>query len=229
LYSKNEIRYRIITQENLNKKKMIFSSKKELNNYLERKGLFENHLVKMAFEKVDRRDFVKNSLKDFAYQDRPLLVGERQTISQPTTVAFMLNVLNPKKDQKILDVGAGSGWVSCLLAQTVGKNGRVYAYEINKTVGEIGKRNVKNSGFQNVHYFVKNAAEEWKKFSPYDRIYCGAAFRKIPESLLGQLKEGGIMIAPTQKNDIRRIIRISDKRFEEEIFPGFIFVPFVGI
>lgn len=195
--------------------------------YLESQGVLNSKNLKQALQKVDRKNFVPKNLKIMAYSDQALPLAEGQTISQPTTVVFMLEKLKVELGQKILDIGAGSGWVSCLLGELVGEKGIVFAYEINKEVGKMGEKNVKKFGLKNVHYFVTDAAKAWQKNSPYDRIHSAAAFEKISEDLKQALKIKGILVAPTRDGYIRKIIRLSKDEFKEEEYYGFVFVPFI--
>jgi protein-L-isoaspartate(D-aspartate) O-methyltransferase len=178
-----------------------------------------------AFKKIDRISFVPQNLKSEAYGDYPLPIGDGQTISQPTTVAFMLEALGVKKGNKILEIGAGSGWVTALLAGLVGENGFVYAYEINQRVGQFGLSNLSKTGYQNYSYKIEDAKECWQKNAPYDRIISGAAFSEIPKELGSLIKKDGIIVVPTQGMDIQKITKISEMKFEKEVYPGFVFVP----
>lgn len=174
---------------------------------------------------VDRGGFVPDAWRAHAYEDRPLPIAEGQTISQPSTVAFMLGLLGVEKGDKILDIGAGSGWAACLMGYLAGEEGAVHACEINQKVGHFGKKAVENSGLGNVDYRIGNAADLWKE-NCYDKIYSGAAFREIPRDLEESLNKSGALVAPTQSNDIRRISK-KDGKFEEKVYPGFVFVPFL--
>lgn len=194
---------------------------------LERRGALKSGLIKQAMLEVDRKDFVPERIKDSSYEDQALPLTDGQTISQPTTVAFMLELLEPKPGQKILDIGAGSGWVSALLAHIAGKNGKVFAYEIKREVGEMGIANIKKTGFQNIEYRIVDAAQEWHKNGPYDRVISGAAFEDIPGDLIKLLGPQGILVAPTQNGFIKKIFRYPDGDIVREDYYGFSFVPFV--
>ncbi|MDD5043147.1 MAG: protein-L-isoaspartate O-methyltransferase [Patescibacteria group bacterium] len=203
------------------------SSLETLIEHLSAKGVLRSEALKETLRKVDRKNFVPADKQNLAYSDEALSLAEGQTISQPTTVVFMLEKLEISSGQKVLDIGAGSGWVSCLLGELTGEKGKVYAYEINKTVGKMGEQNVKKSGLKNVHYFITDAATSWEKNAPYDRIHSGAAFGEIPEDLKEALNIGGILVAPTSDGYIRKISRVSKNKFREEKFFGFVFVPFI--
>ncbi len=206
---------------------MNFETLDQLVNYLQQKGLLDDPGLKQAFLSVDRGDFVKEEFNDQAYFDQPLPIAENQTISQPTTVAFLLNLLDVQKGQRVLDIGAGSGWTSCLLSFLVGDKGRVDAFEINRQVGEVGLKNVKNFNAENINYRIADLSQKIDELPAYDRILSGAAFEKVPDKLLGKLKINGILVIPTQENDIKKITRLAGGDFKQEIFPGFVFVPFV--
>jgi len=199
----------------------------DLVKHLEKKGLLKTPVIREALLAVDRKNFVAPGEEEYAYADSALLLADGQTISQPSTVVFMLELLNVQKGNAILDVGAGSGWVSCLMGHLTGESGKIYAYEVNQTVGALGYASVVANGCKNVEYLVADASKEWQKYAPYDRIYSGAAFDRIPEDLKRLLAVGGILVAPTQDGYINKITRKRDTEYEVEEFYGFLFVPFV--
>ncbi len=208
---------------------MKIPNKKLLNlvGKLEKSGVLQTEKIIKAFLEIDRRNFIPDDLKNYAYEDTALPITENQTISQPTTVAFMFELLRPDLDQKILDIGAGSGWTGALLAHLVGPKGKIFAFEINERIGKFGQKNIKKSGFKNIQYQISNAADDWKKNAPYDRILSGAAFENIPKNLTKQLSPNGILVAPTQNGFVKKIIRLTDGDLIEEEFFGFSFVPFI--
>jgi protein-L-isoaspartate(D-aspartate) O-methyltransferase len=183
--------------------------------------------IEQAFKRIDRQKFVLPEMKDKAYEDRALPLAEGQTISQPTTVAIMLELLDVQNGDKILDIGAGSGWACSLLADLAGEQGEVWAFEINETVGRFGLENIKAIGAHNIRYFVGDASTHWSEHSQYDRIHAAAAFEQLPEKLLMLLKKGGILVAPTKDGYVRKVVRHKDGRFSEEKYYGFAFVSFV--
>jgi protein-L-isoaspartate(D-aspartate) O-methyltransferase len=137
----------------------------------------------------------------------------------------MLELLEIQEGDYILDIGAGSGWVSCLMSFIAGKRGAVIAYEANPSVGMFGKNAVHFYCRHNVTYIIGKAQNYWNKFDKFDKIHSGAAFEEIPKSLQKRLKTNGILVAPTQKNDIQKITR-RRRGFEKTAYPGFVFVPF---
>ena len=180
--------------------------------------------IEKAFVAVDRVDFVLPEDRALAYQDHPLPIGFGVTISQPTTVAFMINQLNPKIGEKILDVGSGSGWTTALLASIVGFTGKVTGTEIIPELVEFGNQNLSKYKFKNAKIILAGRKPGLPKQSPFDRILVSAAAEKLPRILLQQLKVGGRMVIPVQSS-ILSIDRKSEDAFDQKEFPGFIFVP----
>src|SRR6056297_1533626 len=112
-----------------------------------KKGWLKTDRIINAFKNIKRKDFVKPDLKEISNYNQALPIGYNQTISQPLVVAFMLEKLDPKPGQKILDIGSGSGWTTALLAEIVGKEGKVIAIEIIEELMKFGKKNVRKYNF----------------------------------------------------------------------------------
>ncbi len=202
----------------------------DLVEKLKKKGALNKKSLERAFLKIKRKDFLPEDLKDLAKEDRPLPIGNKQTISQPSVVAFMLEKLGPEKDDVVLDIGFGSGWTTALLADIVGKNGRIFAIERIKDLYEFGKENVEKFGFVSggrVSMILKDGFKGLPERSPFDKILVSAALdsEPIPKSWINQLKEGGIMVVPV-KNSICKYVKKGNSLTKEE-FPGFRFVPLV--
>ncbi len=211
-------------------------TKESLIKDLIKGGYLKNPSLIDAFEKIDRADFVPENLKSEAYFNQPLPIGFGQTISQPLTVAFMLELLEPKQEEKILDVGAGSGWVSALLAQIVGEKGRVCAFERIPELCEFGKKNVAKYDFVEkslpagrqgiVEFFCGDASKGYPKEAPFDKIVVAAAGQEIPPVWKEELKIGGRLIMPVG-NNIIVLDKVSQNEFDKKEFFGFSFVPLI--
>jgi len=209
-----------------------------------------------AFRKIKREDFLPDELRNLAELDEALPIGFRQTISQPLTVAFMLELLKPESGDNILDVGSGSGWTTALLAfiacppkaegrrrvrqhsnilKNVGMsrvNGKVVAVEVVPELYKFGKRNVEKYRFIEqgiVEYILSDGSKGYAKHAPYDKILVSAAIsdkNNFPKELKSQLKIGGRLVSPI-KNSIWLFIKKNENDFQKKEFPGFVFVPLV--
>lgn len=181
-----------------------------------------------AFAKVKREDFIQGNLKNLAYEDIALPINRSQTISQPSTIAFMLSLLKLKNSQKVLEIGSGCGYVLALISEIVGEKGEVYGVEVIKELADKSRINLKN--YKNIKVFNKNGKTGFPEKAPFDRILISAALEKIPQGILEQLKEKGVIVAPIGPGFMQSLVsvkRIGNKFIEEKIMPGFIFVPFV--
>ncbi len=153
--------------------------------------------VDAAFAAVDRAGFLRSHDRSIADLDGPISIGHGQTNSQPRTVRAMLELLDVHPGQKILDVGSGSGWTTALLARLVGPFGSVLGVELEAELAAWGAENL---GRQDVPWATIRAADRdvlgAPDEAPYDRILVSAAARRLPESLVDQLADDGIMVIP---------------------------------
>lgn len=196
-----------------------------LLQYLENQVGFASDAVARAFKTVDRAEFVLPENREHAYFDYPLPIGFGQTISQPSTVLFMLNLLDAKPGDKVLDIGSGSGWTTVLLARMVGKKGRVYGLEIVPELKAFGAENLQKFNLPQAEILqAQKGKDGLPKQAPFDRILVSASADNVPKKLIGQLKIGGRLVLPV-KNSVWRIDRISKNQTQAQEFPGFVFVP----
>lgn len=204
-----------------------------------KEGWLKTPRIIEAFRKIKRIDFFPKDLKDLAELNQALPIGFEQTISQPLVVVFMLEKLEPKKGEKILDIGSGSGWTTALLSEIVGEKGRVIAIELVPELMEFGKGNVEKYSFvkKGIASFVCADGSKWRpdaKLYPelsggFDKILCSASVRgKIPSIWKDQLKTGGRIVTPIDSS-IWLLIKNpqTGDKFEEIEFPGFSFVPLI--
>jgi len=205
---------------------------KSVNSFvsdLVEQGVLKTPRIIEAFEKIDRADFVLPEMRDDAYIDAPLSIGEGQTISQPLTVAFMIELLQPKSGDKIFEVGFGSGWQTALLAEIIGESGKVFAVERIRGLFEFGTKNISKYNFIKkgiVKTILGDATIGLKKYAPFDKIIAAASAQEVPDEWLKELKIGGRLVMPV-RNSIWLYIKKSEKEFEKQEFPGFVFVPLV--
>lgn len=182
-----------------------------------------------AFQKtMDRRFFLDDSQTRFADEDRPLPIGCGQTISQPSLVALMTYWLDLSREEKVLEIGTGSGYQTCLLAEF---SADVYTIELYESLSIKAQERLLQLGYSNCHFKVGDGSEGWSDFSPYDRIICTSAASEIPEPLIKQLSINGIMIIPVGPPMIQNLYEIRKKegnKLEKKILESVRFVEFQG-
>lgn len=194
----------------------------------EREGISKSVLA--AFRKIPRELFVLEMYQEDAYADIPLPILADQTISQPSTVMLMLDALDVKPGMRVLEVGAGSGYNAALLGVLVGNTGKVTSTEILPELVAFARKNLKKAGITNVTVVHHDGSKGYAKEAPYDRIICTAAAPRIPDVLVKQLKEGGIILIPVGPAYGQEMVK--GKKFKGELLTeklgGFIFVPLMG-
>ncbi|MFP4523342.1 MAG: protein-L-isoaspartate O-methyltransferase family protein [Candidatus Woesearchaeota archaeon] len=191
---------------------------KSFVKYLQERGVARNPRVAAAFRAINRGDFM---LEGSLEADIPFPIPAGQTISQPYTVAFMLDKLEVEPGMKVLDVGSGSGWTTALLAHIVGEEGEVVGIEIKRELVKFGRKNISKYELNNAKILpAKEGILGLPEESPFDRILVSAAAKgEAPREFIDQLAEGGILVIPVD-NRIEKITTQS-----KEIFEGFTFVP----
>ncbi|MDO8564024.1 MAG: protein-L-isoaspartate O-methyltransferase [Nanoarchaeota archaeon] len=194
--------------------------KTDLLKYLEKKGYPEK--IVAAFAAIDREKFVPEHLKSYAYEDIALPLAEGSSISQPNTIAFMLELLELEKSQNILEVGTGSGFTLALTASIV-TSGTIYGLEIDPHLSIKAKERL--SGFSNIHLINKSGFYGYLEKAPFDRILISASCQEKPYYLLDQLTESGIIVAAVQDTVVQ--LKKIDGTVKEQVFYGFSFVPLV--
>lgn len=200
---------------------------RELANYLQDAGVLRSPLLYRAFQDIDRSDFLPIHAKPFAYLDQAVSIGHGQTISQPYTVAFMLEELEVKPGQRVLDVGSGSGWSAALLGHVVGQQGRVTGVEriralVIRSRKSLAKYDLPWVSIKRAHRQIVGMPED----APFDRILVSAASDSIPDELIDQLKAPGRLIMPL-RGSLVRIDKDKAGGVSVETFPGFVFVPLI--
>lgn len=198
----------------------------QLIDQLIHSGVLRSPSLINAFEQCDRILFVPEELHTEAYGDYPLQIGVGQTISQPTTVAIMLEMLHPRAGDKILDIGSGSGWTTALLAVAVGQSGFVEGIERVTSLVEYGRKNLKKVHIANASIELADSSVLGKPGQLYDRILISASAPYMPSSLFDQLKPGGVLVIPVG-NSIWRITKDQAGEINAYELPGFRFVPLI--
>lgn len=201
-------------------------SNETLISHLKEKGLLKPKKLEDAFKTIDRVNFVLEDYKVEAYEDYPFPIGFNQTISQPTTVVFMLELMDLKSGENVLDVGSGSGWTTALIAEMIKPRGKVWGVEIIPELVEFGGKNLVKYNLPNAKIFQAGKKIGFSEHSPYDKILVSAEAQDLPQELLEQLKIGGIIVIPI-KNTLYKIEKLASGKTKENAFPGFVFVPLI--
>ncbi len=188
-----------------------------------------NMQVIQAMNTVPRHEFVPDKMRFMAYQNRPLSIGYGQTISQPYIVALMTDLLQPQPDQRVLEIGTGSGYQAAVLAKLVSQ---VYSIEIIEELGKVTTQRLDQLGYDNIETRIADGYDGWLEHAPFDSIIVTAAISHIPPPLVQQLKKGGRMIIPVGTRFQTQYLTLVEKDMQGAITTRQIlpvsFVPFTG-
>lgn len=199
-----------------------------VESFLNRRGI-TNPQVLAAMRDVRREFFLSDLLTSHAYDDRPLPIGHGQTISQPYMVAYMTELLRPKKGDRVLEVGTGSGYQAAVLATIVEQ---VYSIEIVKELAEEARGRLDDLGYSNVTVRTGDGYHGWPEQAPYDGIIITAAARSVPEPLIQQMKPASRMVIPLGSDPRRQDLVLVEKTAEGSVTSHKMipvrFVPFTG-
>jgi protein-L-isoaspartate(D-aspartate) O-methyltransferase len=200
----------------------------QLVNSLSRTGATEKILT--AIQKVPRHLFVPEVQVNSAYVDTPLPIGHGQTISAPHMVALMCSLLELKEGHKVLEIGTGSGYNAAVMAELVGKGGRIYSIECLEPLVRFAQANLKKAGCNNVEVIHRDGSLGYEQEAPYDRICVTACAPALPQSLIVQLKAGGLIVIPEGDTYQRLYLyrKRKDSSMAREDWGGVFFVPLVG-
>ena len=191
-------------------------------------GFLTKKKVESAIRKSPRHNFVPESMKNQSYENRPIPIIEKQTISQPSVVSRMTEWLDLKEGQKVLEIGSGSGWQSAILSNLVG-DGTIFTVERHIKLANLAKKNLEKLEIKNVKIIHGDGNLGLVEESPFDRIIVTAACKKIPETLLQQLSKDGLLIAPVGEGIQSLVLLRKTPKGIVEIKnqKGYVFVPLV--
>jgi len=215
----------ISAMKNLSKK---YARKREemVRSQIEARGIRES-LVLSAFRKVPRHLFVSEALREQAYGDYPLPIGEQQTISQPYIVAEMTQALELRKEDRVLEIGTGSGYQAAILAQIVY---RVYTVERKRSLYMQTRSLFDKLNYHNIVTRYADGTKGWQEESPFDAIVVTAGAPDVPEMLINQLVEGGRLVVPVGNQHTQELIKICREKgnIQQTNLGGCRFVKLVG-
>jgi len=187
----------------------------------------KNHSVLEAMATVPRHEFVPENVRKFAYADEPLPIGFGQTISQPFIVAFMIEKLDPKPTDRILEIGTGSGYQAAVLSRLAAE---VYTIEILEPLAKRAAADLKRLGYLNVKVLTGDGYKGWPEHAPFDGIIVTCAPDHIPQPLVDQLRDGGQMIIPVGPPGMQELflLRKRGTKVEQTAVLPVRFVPMTG-
>ncbi len=190
-------------------------------------GIHDLELLNL-FDRIPRHAFLPEGVWPRAYEDGPIPIGYQQTASQPSLQAYFLTILQPSKDDVVLEIGTGCGFLTALLASMTD---RVYSVERVRELSHRARQILDDMGFKNVALMVGDGTIGWRKFAPYDVIVVSAGAPSIPPALVDQLAEGGRMIIPVgdREEQVLMLVRRKDGEVTQERLEGRCrFVPLLG-
>ena len=201
--------------------------RKKLTETVEKKGITDEKVL-AAINKIPRHFFLDSAFDEVAYEDRAFPIAEKQTISQPYTVAYQTQLLEVKPFMKVLEIGTGSAYQAVVLAEL---GTQVYTIERQKKLFEANKKFDYLKKYPNIRFFYGDGFEGLPTFAPFDRVIITAAAPIVPPKLIQQMKVGGMMVIPVGMGDIqvmKRITKLEGGELKEELFDKFSFVPMLG-
>jgi len=183
--------------------------------------------VLSAMREIPRHLFVPEPYRSAAYQDSPLPIGQGQTISQPYIVAKMTELLQISPEDRVLEIGTGSGYQAAILGKLARE---VITLERIPEVAEVAMKNLERLGFSNVRVVVTDGTEGYPEKAPYNAILVTASTPEVPRPLMDQLAGGGRLVAPVGSRDLQELVRLVRKggEFFRESYGGVVFVPLLG-
>ncbi|MEW6585536.1 MAG: protein-L-isoaspartate(D-aspartate) O-methyltransferase [Nitrospirota bacterium] len=207
---------------------MKFDTMRDLmvKNQIVPRGIADERVLD-AMRKVPRHLFVPEHLQHRAYDDSALTIGEGQTISQPYMVAVMTQLLELDGDEKVLEIGTGSGYQAAILAELAAE---VYTIDRVETLARHAEERLRSLGYSGIHLKVGDGTLGWPENAPFDRILVTAGTPKLPEPLIGQLADGGIILAPVGSRFSQQLVKATKSagKLKEEYHTPCVFVPLIG-
>jgi len=201
--------------------------RKKLVDTIKSKGITDEKVLH-AIERIPRHFFLDSAFDEVSYEDKAFPIAEKQTISQPYTVAYQTQLLEVKSFDKVLEIGTGSAYQACVLADM---GAQVYTIERQKKLFDSNKNFAFIRKYPNIKFFYGDGYEGLPTFAPFDKVLITAAAPDIPKKLVDQMKSGGMMVIPVGTGEVqvmKRYIKLPDGSLTEEVYDRFSFVPMLS-
>ena len=199
-----------------------------VSNQIEARGV-HHPAVLAAMGEVPREAFVPPDLEEFAYEDSPLPIEAGQTISQPYIVALMIAAIEPKPEDRVLEVGTGSGYAAAVLSRIVKE---VYTVERHESLARVAEARFARLGYHNIRVWVGDGTQGWPEYAPFDGVVVSAGGSQVPPSLLAQLTLRGRLVIPVgstlREQELVKVVRTGQERFDRTTLGRVQFVPLIG-
>jgi protein-L-isoaspartate(D-aspartate) O-methyltransferase len=210
----------------MNRDDQAVSRRRMVEEQLKARGIHDAHVLRIMAA-MPRHLFIDPALDARAYSDHALPIGEEQTISQPFMVALMTQALDLTGDEKILEIGTGSGYQTAILAEL---GDRVFTIERIPSIATSARERLSGMGYHNIVFRAADGSLGWKEMGPFDRIVITAGAPRIPAFVAEQLREGGIAVLPVGTDQEQALVKLvkSSKGLERSVLSGCTFVPLIG-
>jgi len=215
-----------MTNGEVNRDDQAVARRRMVEDQLKSRGIHDAHVLRIMAA-LPRHLFVDPALDTRAYSDHALPIGEEQTISQPYMVALMTQALDLTGDEKVLEIGTGSGYQTAVLAELAD---RVFTIERIPPIATAARERLAGMGYNNIVYRTADGSLGWKEMAPFDRIVVTAGAPRIPSFVGDQLRPGGVAILPVGSDQEQALVKLvkTEKGLEKKILTGCTFVPLIG-
>jgi protein-L-isoaspartate(D-aspartate) O-methyltransferase len=215
-----------MTNGEVNRDDQAVARRRMVEDQLKSRGIHDAHVLRIMAA-LPRHLFVDPALDTRAYSDHALPIGEEQTISQPYMVALMTQALDLTGDEKVLEIGTGSGYQTAVLAELAD---RVFTIERIPPIATAARERLAGMGYNNIVYRTADGSLGWKEMAPFDRILVTAGAPRIPAFVGDQLRPGGVAILPVGSDQEQALVKLvkTEKGLEKKILTGCTFVPLIG-
>ena len=192
---------------------------------------YADERVARALRKLPRELFVPGAYAEHAYNDNPFPIGYNQTISAPGVVAFMTKSLGVREGARVLEIGSGSGWQACILAELAGEKGEIISVERVPELVKLARENAERAGYRKINFIYGDGSKGYPERAPYDRIMVTAAAPAVPKPLIEQLKNGGKLLVPVGGSywqELTLVEKDQNGKIAAREIMSVVFVPLIG-